>query len=488
MASLKSQASKGVIWTAAERFGQQLIQAVIFVILARLLTPEDFGLIAMIMIFFAVSQSFIDSGMGQALIRLKEITDEDRSTVFWFNLLISLLFYGLLYISAPAIARFYEQPDLVELTRVMGLAVSFFGIAIVQRSEMTQQLEFKKQAFAQIPAVMIAGITSVSLAYLGHGVWALAFQYLLLALVSSIILWIQQPAKIHFSFYKESFKNLFGFGYKLFISGMINTVYSHIYKLVIGKYFAAATLGYYTQAVNVKRLASNNFIAVIQKVTYPLLSKTADDPKRMKRGCRQVIQSSTFLIFPGMLLLFIFAEPLMIYVLGEQWQPAAPFLQIIFMHGILYHLHAINLNILKVMGRSDLFLKLEIIKKTNITIAIIIGLQFGIWGLLIGQVISSYVSLFINTYYTARFIDYSITEQVMDVVKVMLLSVPMAVITGIVLFFVPVNSLGLLILFLIGSGLLYLFSNLLFKNKTAVLVFEMMAPYLPKKLNILLQP
>ena len=483
MASLKSQASKGVIWTAAERFGQQLIQAVVFVILARLLTPEDFGLIAMLMIFFAVAQSFIDSGMGQALIRLKEITDEDRSTVFWFNLLISLLFYGILYAIAPAIARFYDQPALVDLTRVMGLAVIFFGIAIVQRSEMTQQMEFKKQAFAQIPAVLVAGVTSVTLAFLDYGVWALVSQYLLLALVSSIILWIQQPATIHFAFYRDSFNHLFGFGYKLFLSGLLNTVYSHIYKLVIGKFFPAATLGFYTQAVNVKKMVSNNFITVIQKVSYPLLSKTADDSKRMKRGYRQVIQTSTFIIFPGMVLLFIFAEPLMVYVLGPQWHPAAAFLKIICVHGVWYHLHAINLNVLKVVGRSDLFLKLEIIKKTNITIAIIFGIQFGIWGLLIGQVISSYIALFINSYYTARFIDYAISEQIKDVLQVSMLSVPMILIVSILQYVFPVTSLWELALFLIGSGLIYLFSNIMFRNETASLVFELIGSNLPVKLK-----
>src|SRR5690625_7014847 len=171
--------------------------------------------------------------MGQALIRLKEITDEDRSTVFWFNLLLSLVFYGLLYLGAPAIASFYDRPELVDLTRVMGLAVIFFGIAIVQRSEMTQQLEFKKQAFAQIPAVTIAGITSVTLAYLGYGVWALAFQYLLLALVSSLILWIQQPARVHFAFYKATFKDLSGCGYNLFLSGLLETSFRHMYRLLI---------------------------------------------------------------------------------------------------------------------------------------------------------------------------------------------------------------------------------------------------------------
>src|SRR5690625_7940090 len=209
------------------------------------------------------------------------------------------------------------------------------------------------------------------------------------------------------------------------LSVLLNTVFSNIYRLVIGKFFVAATLGFYTQAQNVRKLASQNLISVIQKVTYPLLSKTADDPKRMKRGYRQVIQTSTFIIFPGMVLLFIFAEPLMIYVLGEQWQPSAPFLQLICVYCILYHLHAVNLTVLIVMGRSDLFLQLEILKRTNTTIGILVGLQFGIWGLLIAHVCTSYIALFINTYYTAKFIGYSIKEQVTDVLQVAKLAIPM---------------------------------------------------------------
>ena len=479
--SLKTEASKGFLWVAVERFGQQFIQATIFIILARLLTPEDFGLVAMIIIFFALSQSFIDSGMGQALIREKEITVEDRSTVFWFNLLLAVVFYILLYFSAPWIAAFYEQPQLIALTRVMGLSVIFFGIAIVQRSEMTQRLEFKKQAFAQIPAVIIAGITSVTIAYLDYGVWALAFQYLLLAFVSSVILWIQQPVQIHFSFYKKSFKRLFGFGYKLLLSGLLNTLYNHIYKLIIGKFFAASTLGYYTQAQNVKNMASKNMVGIIQKVTYPLLSKTIDNPERMKQGYRQVIKSSSFIIFPAIVLLFIFAEPIMTYILGKQWQAAAPYLQIMCIYGTLYHLHSINLNVLKVLGRSDLFLKLEIIKKTNTTIAIVIGLQFGIWGLLVGQVFTSYIALFINSYYTAKFLNYPIFDQIKDVLQVLVLAIPMAIIAVTVQFLFPVHSIWLLLLFLIGSGLIYLLSNLLYKNDTFNLFFELIAPYLPKK-------
>lgn len=484
--SLKAEATKGILWVAVERFGQQILQVIIFIILARLLSPEDFGLVAMLTIFFAISQSFIDSGMGQALIREKEITDADRSTVFWFNLLISITFYGVLYLSAPLIAEFYGRPELMSLTRVMGLAVIFFGIAIVQRSEMTQQLEFKKQAYAQVPAMFIAGAVSIVMAYADFGVWALVAQYLLFAICSSLVLWILQPANIRFHFDKQSFVRLFGFGYKLLLSGLLNTIYLHIYKLVIGKFFVAATLGFYTQAKKMQELASQNLVGVIQKVTYPLLAKAGSDPERLKRGYRQIIQSSSFVIFPGMLLLMLFAKPIMLYVLGEKWIDAAPFLQILCFSGILHHLHSINLNILKVLGRSDLFLRLEIIKKVNITIAILIGLQFGIYGLLIGQVISSYIALSINTWYTAKFLNYSILEQGEDVLKVLVLSVPMVAVMVLLLFFISINSFLMLIAYLILGFIIYVSSNLMYRTDITNTVIKMATPFLPKKIKTML--
>lgn len=481
--SLKAQASKGFLWVAVEKFGQQLLQTAIFVILARLLSPEDFGLVAMLMIFFAVGQTFVDSGMGQALIRKEEITDEDRSTVFWSNFVLSFAFYGIMYVSAPYIAEFYGRPELVNLTRTMGLSIIFFGVAVIQRSEMTQQLEFKKQAYAQIPSVIIAGGVSITMAYNGFGVWSLAAQYLLMALCSSVILWVLQPSVIKFKFSKDSFNELFGFGYKLLISGFINTIYQHIYKLVIGKYFVASTLGYYTQAKKMQDLASKNLVTIIQKVTYPLLSKAGTDPERLKRGYRQVIQLSSFLIFPGMLLLIILAKPIIIFVLGQQWAPSIPFLQILCISGILHHLHAINLNILMVLGRSDLFLKLEIIKKINITIAILIGLQFGIYGLLIGQVISSYIGLFINTYYTAKFLDYSIFEQVQDILKILLLSLPIVLIVGVISYFFPAHNITFLFTYLALSGIIYIIVNLILKPEIVKILLSLIGKFVPSKIK-----
>jgi teichuronic acid exporter len=481
--SLRKQAFSGVLWVGVERLGAQLIQMLLFIILARLLTPKDFGLIAMIIVFFEISQSFVDSGMGQALIRQKVITVQDRSTVFWFNLLLSFVFYALLFFTAPLIALFYEQPPLTPLIRVMGLAIIFYGIAIVQRAELTQQLQFKKQAYIQIPAMILSGAVSVILAFLDYGVWALVAQYLLLAFLSSIFLWIASPFKVLFKFNKESFKRLFGFGYKLLLSGLLDTVFSNIYKLVIGKVFSAVTLGLYTQAKKMQTLVSSNLVGIIQKVSYPILSKVNDNPEALKRGYRKVIQSSSFIIFPCILILFVHASPILVYVLGEKWVGATPFLQIVCISGLLYHLHAINLNILKVKGRSDLFLKLEVIKKVNITIAIFIGLEFGIYGLLIGSVISSYVALFINTYYTAKFINYSIFEQIKDITAVLLLSLPMLLIMYLLNYYFEVQSLLMLIVYLIVSVVIYIVSNLIFRTPSFMDALELVGRFIPIRIK-----
>lgn len=481
--SLKKEAAKGFFWVAIERMGQLVLQALLFVILARLLSPADFGLVAMMMVLFAISQSFIDSGMGQALIRQKSISDEDRSTVFWFNLLLSGLFYLLLYLTAPYVALFYGQPELQSLIRVMGIAIFFFGITVVQRAELTHKLDFRTQASAALPAFAIAGTISVIMAYHDFGVWALVAQYLLLAACSSLFLWFMKPLRILNVWSRESFNRLFGFGYKLFLSGLLNTIYAQIYKLVIGKLFSASTLGFYTQAQKTRDLITRGLMTVIDKVSYPLLSKSNTEPERLKENYRKMIKGSSFLIFPAILLLILLAKPIMWHILGEKWLPAVPYLQLICLHGILYHLHAINLNVLKVLGRSDLFLKLEIVKKVNTTIAIIVGIQFGIYGLLIGQVISSYVALFINGYYTARLLNYSYIQQGKDISEVLLLTIPMGLFAYGFQAIIPIDSIVLLIVCSAGAGIVYITTHSIIKTPSSKLIFETILAYLPSPIK-----
>lgn len=478
--SLRKQAIRGIAWVAIERFGQQLVQAATLILLARLLTPEDFGLIGMLLIFLAVGQSFVDSGMGQALIREKKINKADRSTVFWFNLVISAFFYGILYAAAPWIAEFYSQPELINLTRVMGLTIIFSAFSVVQRAEMTQRLEFKKQAVAQIPAVVIAGVLSVWMAYSEYGVWAIAAQSIVTTILSSLFIWVVNPVKLGFIWDRDSFRRFFHFGNRLLAAGLLNTVFEHIYKLVIGKFFLASTLGFYTQAQKLQRLASKNLSSIIQKVTYPLLAKASLESKRLKAGYRKVILISSIVIFPAMLVLIILAEPIVVLLMGEKWVQAASFLQVLSVSGMLYHLNAINLNILKVKGRSDLFLKLELLKKLIIIFAIVSGFYFGIWGLLIGQVFSAIGALFINTIYSSRLIGYSLAEQIVDVMKVFLVAVPMLLVGVSLKLVCDTNNLVLLLVGLFLMSGVYLASIFAIKNEGTKLAIGLILNLLKK--------
>ncbi|MHB1224197.1 MAG: lipopolysaccharide biosynthesis protein, partial [Gemmatimonadaceae bacterium] len=412
--SLARQAFSGVLWAAAERFGLQAIQFVVLVILARKLTPEDFGLVAMLMVVFAVSAVLVNGGFTAALIRETEITEEDKATAFWMNVIGAVVIYGVIWISAPAIAGFFEQPRLEALTRFMALSLVFMALTLVQSAELFHRLAFKRLGLINLAASVVTGTVAITAAMLGAGVWALAVKYVLMSACASLFLWLADPWLPRRWISRQSIRKLFSFGSRLAVSGLLNEIYQNVYKVVIGKAFSAPTLGFYTQAQNFQRTASESLVGVLQNVSYPVLSRFKDDPVRLKRGYRTMIQVSSYVIFPAMIGMALAAEPLVLALVGQKWRDTIPFLQLLCVSGALYHLHSINLNVLKVVGRSDLFLRLEVIKKANITVAIIVGMQFGIWGLVIGQVVSSYVALLINMYYTRQFIDYSIPEQVMD--------------------------------------------------------------------------
>lgn len=424
--SLAQRAASGVLWTAAERVGVQALQFVVLVVLARLLSPADFGLVAMLMVVFGVSSALVNGGFAAALIREPEITEEDKSTAFWMNVATSLVLYVCIWFAAPAIAAFFEQPELTGLTRFMALNLVFLALTLVQQAELSHGFAFRKLGLLSIAASVVTGAASITLALLGFGAWALAAKYVLFTATNTVLLYWAHPWLPRRFFDRGSFEKLFGFGWKLAASGVLNEAFLHVYKVVIGKFFAAATLGFYTQAQNFQNVASRSFSEVLQKVTYPILSRARDEPRRLKHGYRKMIRTSSFVVFPVMIGIAVTARPLVLAVLGERWLAMVPFLQLLCVSGALHHLHTINLTILKVVGRTDLFLKIEVIKKLNIAVAILVGLQFGLWGLLVGQVVAAYVALFVNMLFTRRFIDYSIPEQLRDIASVLWLSVPMA--------------------------------------------------------------
>src|SRR5690625_46460 len=470
MASLKKKAVTGTLWVAVERFGSTGIELLVFVILARLLTPADFGLIAMVVVFFAIAQTFVDSGMGQALIRKKEITEDDRSTIFWFNMAISIVLYILLYISAPYIAGFYNEPILTSITRVMGISVIFFGLGIVQRAELTQKLDFQRQTYAELIASLTTSILAVYLAYRGFGVWALVVKSVSLALFSSVLMWVLYPKKISFTFNKQSFNELFGFGSRLLLASIFSRITENIHNLVIGRVFAATTLGLFTKADDLKNRTSRIITGIIQKVSYPVLSKRQDNKEQLRDGYRKVLRLSSAGVIPVISLLIIFAEPIIIIVFGEQWRGAIPFLKILAISGYLYNLHAINLNILKVLGRSDLYLRINIAKKIISITTLFVGLQFGIIGIAYSYVASSSLSLGINVYYSERLISYSFKDQLMDVIDVAKYIVPFLIIGIFLVQFIAINSIYMLAASIILLAIIYAGSAILFDMKEYKLI------------------
>jgi len=462
--SLKSTATKGMLWNALEKLSVQGSQLIIGIVLARILMPEDFGLIGMLTIFIVVSQVFIGSGMGSGLIQKKNRTEVDYSTVFVFNFAVSSSFYILLFLVAPLIANFYNMPQLVGLTRVLAINIVINSLAIVQRTRLIINIDFKTIAKVNVVSVIAGGLSGVTFAYLGFGVWALVIQNLVRATVSVIMFWLLSKWKFSLSFSKQSFKELFGFGYKLLLTGLYGQILQNIYKLIIGKAFSAAELGFYTQAKNFAELASGTVSSVLQQVTYPILASLQDDKKRMTSVFSRMIRMTAFLSFPAMTMLALLADPFIRLVLTEKWLSAVPLLQWLSFARIFYPISALNLNMLNANGRSDLYLKVDASKIPLIIIALIVTVPFGVKAMVIGQVVTSAIAFFINAYMPGKLFGYGPLSQLKDMIPVFIATA----ITALVVF--VVNSyIEILIIKLIAgviTGLfVYLSSSYVLKIK-----------------------
>lgn len=322
--SLKDQSIAALIWVFLDKVGSSTVNFIVTIILARLLTPEDFGLVAMVLIFFELSYSFVESGFSAALVREKNITEIDKSTTFIFNFISSIILYVLLFFAAPAIAAFFEEEALTWIVRVMGLNLIINSLAIIQRATLTQQIDFKTQTKVRFVAVIGSGIVGVIMAFYGFGVWSLVAKIGVMAVMDSLFLWILNPWMPSWRFSMESFRRLFGFGSKILLSSLIDKFFQHVVNLLIGKFFAAALLGFFTQANNFVNMVKNNLFQTIQKVSYPVLAKLQDDRSKLKEGYRQIIKLSSFVIIPGMVLLGVLAKPALVALVGEKWLPSAP--------------------------------------------------------------------------------------------------------------------------------------------------------------------
>ena len=414
-ASLKDKTVKGVGWSFADNIANSGITFLVGLVLARLLTPEEYGVMAMIMIFIAVSNSIVDSGFSNALIRKIDAKRIDYNTVFYFNLAASALLYVLLFFLSPAIAAFFKEPQLVDVTRVIGCVLLINALAIIPRTLFVKDVNFKVQTKVSLIASLSSGAIGIGMALAGMGVWSLVGQQLSRQAFNTLFLWVYGRWRPVWEFSMQSFREMFGFGSKLLLSGLIDTVWKNIYYLVIGRFYSSAQLGQYTRAEQFNIIFSSNLTTVVQRVSYPVLSSIQNEPERLREAYRRVIKSTMLVTFACMLGLAAVAKPLILILIGAKWLTAVSYLQIICFAGMLYPLHAINLNILQVKGRSDLFLKLEVIKKTIAVGPIALGVFWGIEFMLWGSVLTSFIAYFLNSYYSANLINYSTREQVKDI-------------------------------------------------------------------------
>lgn len=413
--SLKNKTVKGASWSFIDSFAGQGITFLVGLVLARLLTPEEYGLIGIITIFIAVFNSIVDSGFSNALIRKNDAKDIDYNTVFISNLVVSVVLFGILFLCAPFISSFFSQPQLIPLLRVMGSIVIINAFAIIQRTIFVKNVDFKTQTKVSLISSITSGGVGIGIAVSGFGVWSLVGQQISRQLLNSAFLWFYSKwyPKLQFSF--QSFKELFGFGWKLLVSSLIDTIWREIYQVVIGKCYTPATLGQYTRAHQFASICSSNLTTVVQRVSFPVLSSVQNEKERLKNGYKRIIKVTMLLTFTLMLGLAAVSKSMILVLIGEQWLPCVSYLQIICLQMILYPLHSLNLNMLQVQGRSDLFLKLEIIKKIIAIGPLLLGVFVDIYWMLGGSVIIGFISYYLNAYYSGSFLNYDIQEQVKDI-------------------------------------------------------------------------
>jgi len=423
--SLRSKTVFALSWSFLESIGLQSVRFVIGIVMARLLLPEQFGLIGMLLFFMGVAQVFYNSGFGAALVQKQGVTPADVNSVFYFNIFAGAVAAGLLCLAAPWIAAFYRQPILTPLTRALSLTIVFNSFGLIQNTLLTKELNFKTLAKVNLCASLLSGAIGVAMAAAGFGVWSLALQQISSSLLQTAFLWslrIWRPERI---FSLTSLREMFRFGSRLLTTGLLHQTFENIYPMVIGRLFSAADLGYFTRAQNFGEIPSQTLSTVVGRVTFPVFSTIQDDPARLKKGMKKALTILVLINFPLMIGLAVVARPLVLVLITEKWAQSITYLQLLCVVGLLYPVHVINLNLLYALGRSDIFLKLDVIKRVLMIANIAVTWRWGISALIYGMIFQSVLSYYLNSYYTRRLIGYPATEQLRDLFPFLLASAAM---------------------------------------------------------------
>ncbi len=459
--SLKSTATKGIVWSAVDKFTVQLGQFVVSILLARILLPEDFGLIGMLSIFIALSQTFIESGLGSGLIQRQERFEIDFSTLFVFNLVSSSFFYLILFFAAPFISAFFEQPQLTQLVRVLGLTLFLNAFSIVQRTKLTIAIDFKSIAKSNVVGVITGGLFGVLAAINGYGVWSLVIQMLTGSFASSLSLWLLSKWRPSFSFSNKSFESLFSYGSKLLIAGLYAQILNNVYNIFIGKFYPTASLGYYNRAKNFADISAGVITSVLLQATFPILASVQHNKEKLVSIYSRTIRMSAFIIIPIMTLIALLAKPIVILLLTEKWISVIPLLQWIVFSRVFMPMSAINLNLLNAVGRSDLYLKVDLSKLPFTILAMAITIPLGVKAMIIGHVVTSALFFLINAYLPGKFYGYGAIAQLKDMLPIIVATIGMTISVVMVTYFTDNLWSQLFVGGLLGSVIYLLICRLL---------------------------
>jgi len=404
-----------MIWSFAQRFGTMVISFISNIVLARLLTPDDYGTIGMLMIFIAVDNTFVDGGFGSALIQKKEPTKNDYSTIFWWNMFLSVVLYGLLFMGAPAVARFYNLPILCNVLRVQGIVLIINALSIIQQNQLRKQLKFKRLATVTVISATLSAGIAIILAYMGWGVWALVTQQLMLSGFTAILLWVLNKWYPSLVFSKESFKQLFGFGGFILVSNLINTFCNNVHVLLIGRYFTPSVLGHYTQARKLEEIASTSFSSIVDQVSYPVLAEYQNDITNLQAVLKKLLLCIAFITIPIMTILALNAHALIIFLYTNKWVECIPYFQILCIAGIASSMQGVLYYAVASLGKSRELFIWTIIKRGLALLVVLVGTFLGgIFGLLIGSVLGAWIVYLSNAYLCSKHIHYTFTQQLLD--------------------------------------------------------------------------
>lgn len=465
---LKQKAFKGLSWSLLENVSIQTVKFIFGIILARLLTPKDFGLIAMITVFFAIAEVFIQGGFVQAYVQKMKINEKDSDTIFFTNLLISLVFYGILWISAPMIANFYDQSQLITLTRVMALILIINSFSVIQIAQLTRDVDFKRKAKITLFASIISGLSGITAAYFGYGVWSLVLQQLLNRCLFVLGLWFTSNWIPRLQFSKESFKELFSFGSWLLLSAIFKKLFDNIYVLTIGKTFPAESVGFFQKSQQFAQMASNQITAIVNNVSFPILSKLQHERLSLKNSFSNFLQYTMLIVIPLSVIVFVISKAFVLLLLTDKWAPMIPFMKAFAIIGIVFPLRSINYQLILALGKGKLSFYLSLMTNGFRLINIILMYRFGIIYIIIGEGVLSLMSYIVFTFYTKKFLNYSLINQLTDL-RVIILSGIFAGVISIIIIGVFNNLylvlfLGIVLTSAIFFSLIYILNKHLLYN------------------------